>query len=53
MDPIMMAILLSWVEVKSVCEMIVKHPDSDDEKTVAEHILGVMETHMQNARKKD
>jgi hypothetical protein len=50
MDPIMVAVLLSWVEIKSVCEMLVKHPDNDDEKSVAEHILGVMDTHMRDAK---
>lgn len=50
MDPIMVAVLLSWVEIKSVCETLVKHPDNDDEKAVAEHVLGVMETHMREAQ---
>jgi len=30
--------------------MLVKHPDNDDEKAVAEHILGVMDYHMRDAR---
>lgn len=46
----MVAVLLSWVEIKSVCEMLVKHPDNDDEKAVAEHILGIMDTHMRDAK---
>lgn len=50
MDPIMTAVLLSWVEVKSVCEILVKHPDNNDEKQVAEHILGVMDRHMREAK---
>jgi len=49
-DPITTAIILSWVEVKSVCESLVKHPDNDDEKAVAEHILMVMARHMQEAQ---
>lgn len=53
MDPIMVAVLLSWVEIKSVCEMLVKHPDNDDEKAVAEHILGVMDYHMRDAKPGD
>jgi hypothetical protein len=50
MNPIMVAVLLSWVEIKSVCERLVKFPDNDDEKQVAEHILGVMEQHMRDAK---
>lgn len=50
MDPIMTAILLSWVEIKSVCELLVKHPGNDDEKAIAEHILGVMDYHMRDAK---
>lgn len=50
MNPIMVAVLLSWVEIKSVCEMLVKHPDNDDEKAVAEHILMVMDNHMREAK---
>lgn len=50
MDPIMVAVLLSWVEIKSLCEMLAKHPDNPDEKDVAEHILKVMETHMREAK---
>lgn len=50
MDPIMVAVLLSWVEVKSVCEMLVKHPDNDDELAVAEHILMVMDRYMREAK---
>lgn len=50
MDPIQTAIVLSWVEIKGLCEMLVKHPDSDDEKAVAEHILGVMDYHMRDAK---
>lgn len=50
MDPVMTAVLLSWVEIKSVCEALVKHPDNDDEKAVAEHILGVMDYHMRDAK---
>lgn len=50
MNPIMVAVLLSWVEIKSVCELMVKHPDNDEEKDVAQHILNVMNTHMQEAK---
>ena len=50
MDPIMTAVLLSWVEIKSVCETLVKYPDNDDEKAVAEHILGVIDYHMRDAK---
>jgi hypothetical protein len=50
MDPIMVAVLLSWVEVKSVCEMLVKHPDNDDELAVAEHVLMVMDRYMREAK---
>ena len=50
MDPIMTAVLLSWVEIKSVCETLVKYPNNDDEKRVAEHVLLVMERHMNEAR---
>jgi hypothetical protein len=46
----MTAIILSWVEVKPVCEALVKHPDNEDEKRVAEHILGVMDYHMRHAK---
>lgn len=50
MDPIMVAVLLSWVEVKSVCELLVKYPDNDDELAVAEHILMVMDRYMSEAK---
>lgn len=50
MNPIMVAVLLSWVEIKSVCEMLVKYPDNEDEKRVAEHILQVMDNHMREAK---
>lgn len=50
MDPIMTAVLLSWVEIKSVCEVLAEYPDNDDEKQVAEHILGVMKYHMKDAK---
>lgn len=50
MNPIMVAILLSWVEIKSVCEMMVAHPDNEDERVVAQHILNVMDYHMRDAK---
>jgi hypothetical protein len=50
MDRITVAIILSWVEVKSVCEVLVKHPDNEDEQRVAQHILDVMERHLRDAR---
>ena len=50
MDPIQVAITLSWVEIKLVCETLVKHAESDDEKATAEHILAIMDTHMQAAK---
>lgn len=46
----MTAILLSWVEIKSVCEALVRNPDNEDEKIVAEHILNVMAYHMRDAQ---
>lgn len=50
MDPITTAIILSWVEIKSVCQGLVKHPDSEDERIVAEHILSIMDRHIREAR---
>jgi hypothetical protein len=52
MDPINTAIILSWVEVKAVCEQIVKDPDGFDItfEGLAQHVLTVMERHLAEAK---
>lgn len=53
MDPIQVGITLAYSEIKSLCKGIVKHPDNDGERELAEHVLAVMNRYENEAREGD
>jgi hypothetical protein len=48
MDPVQTAIILSYSEIKGVCELLVK--STNNEGVVGQHILDIMSRNMTEAR---